>query len=291
MTGPAVATNEGRFAPPAAPSWLTPERRRAVRHGLVLAGVLGLGAAAYIAYISNALDAHAYWSARAPNLYSALPGTPLAYLYSPAFAQAIAPLQWLPEQAFVAGWIAAIAMAMAWLAGPRLLPLALLVAYSDLQSANIHTLMAVAIVVGFRYPAAWAFPLLTKVTPGVGLVWFARRRAWRNLAIALGVTAAVAVVSFIADPGSWFGWLDLLTRSASVPAINLSAFTPLWLRIPIAALICWWGAGRDAKWTVPVAVMLALPVVWPASLALLLAAIPLAKDAERWRPSWRRAFS
>ena len=44
----------------------------------------------------------------------------------------------------------------------------------------------VAIVLGFRWPFTWAFVLLTKVTPGVGLLWFAVRREWRSLAIALG---------------------------------------------------------------------------------------------------------
>jgi hypothetical protein len=285
------------MAAPAARSWsdrgrtlLTPERRRAVRHGLVVAGVVSAILAAWINYFADAIDAHAYWAARAPNLYDALPGTPLAYLYSPAFAQLIAPLQWLPEQVFVAGWLAAIVLMIAWLAGPRLLALAIVLAWSDIQSANLHTFLAVAIVLGFRFPGTWAFVLLTKVTPGIGLLWFVRRGEWRALAIALGVTSAVVAVSFAADPQSWFGWIDLLERSAGAPAISLSGLTPLWLRLPIAAVLVWWGAGRDAKWTVPVAAMLALPVIWPASLAMLVAVIPL-RGSPSLRPSWRAAFA
>ena len=57
----------------------------------------------------------------------------------------------------------------------------------ELYHGNIHLLMAAAIVLGFRYPIGWSFLLLTKVTPGVGLVWFAVRREWRPLIIALGV--------------------------------------------------------------------------------------------------------
>ena len=269
---------------------LTPERRRAVRNALVIAGIVTGIAAAWINYFRDALDAHAYYWARAPFLYDDLPGTPMAYLYSPAFAQAIAPLQWLPESVFVIAWLAAILVGIAWLAGPRLLFLAVVVAWSDIQSANLHTFLAVAIVLGFRHPGAWAFVLLTKITPGIGLLWFVRRREWRSLAVALGVTAAVALVSFIADPQSWFGWIDLLRRSAGAPAVSLSGFTPLWLRLPIAAAIIWWGAGRNAKWTVPVACMLALPVIWPASLAMLLAVIPLRGDL-KLRPSWRSAFA
>jgi hypothetical protein len=218
-------------------------------------------------------------------------GTPLAYLYSPVFAQVIAPFQHLlTEQMFVALWLAAIVLCLAWLAGPRLLWLAVVVAWGDIQSANIHTFMAVAIVLSFRYPAAWAFPLLTKVTPGIGMLWYPVRREWRSLAIAVGATAAIAAVSFIADPQSWFDWIDLLRRSAGSQAISLSALTPLWLRLIVAGVIVVIGARRNAKWTVPIAAMLALPVIWPASLALLVAIIPLA-DKPAWRPSWRQAFA
>ena len=62
----------------------------------------------------------------------------------------------------------------------------------EIAGGNISLLLAVAIVWGFRWPWTWAFVLLTKITPGVGLLWFALRREWRQLAIALGATAAVA---------------------------------------------------------------------------------------------------
>jgi hypothetical protein len=269
---------------------LTPDRRRAVRHGIVVAGVAGTAIAGWISYVANAGDAYAYWAARAPSLYGGWPGSPLAYLYSPAFAQLISPLQRLPENVFVALSLVAILIAVLWLAGPRLLALAVVVAWADITTANILVCLAVAIVLGFRFGGAWAFPLLTKVTPGVGLLWFVRRREWRRLWAALLVTALVVGVSFVADQQSWLGWLDLLRRSSDVPAIQLSAPIPLWLKLIIAAVIVWWGAGRLAKWTVPLAPFLALPIVWPASPALLLAAIPLA-DRSRLRPSWRKALA
>jgi hypothetical protein len=61
-------------------------------------------------------------------------------------------------------------------------------ALMELAGGNIEILIAVAIVVGFRWPAAWSFVLLTKVTPGVGLLWFAVRREWNQLATALVAT-------------------------------------------------------------------------------------------------------
>jgi hypothetical protein len=281
----------GSATPAKEPTILTPIRRRAIRHAMVIAGIVAAIAAAYINYYRDALDAHAYYLARAPHLYDAVVGTDLAYLYSPVFAQIIAPFQHLlTEGAFVALWLIAIVLCLAWLAGPRLLWLAVVVAWGDIQSANIHTFMAVAIVLSFRYPAAWAFPLLTKVTPGIGMLWYPVRREWRSLAIAVGATAAIVAVSFVADPQSWFDWIDLLRRSAGAQAISLSALTPLWLRLIIAAVIVVIGARRKARWTVPIAAMLALPVIWPASLALLVAIIPLA-DKPAWRPSWRQAFA
>jgi hypothetical protein len=271
-------------------SWLTEQRRRAARHGLIIAGVVVAIAAAWTSYFEDALDAHAYWAARAPGLYGLMPGERLAYLYSPAFAQLIAPLQWLPEQVFVVLWLAAIVTLIAWLVGPRLLPFAIVLAWSDIQSANLHTFLAVAIVLSFQIPAAWAFVLLTKVTPGVGLLWFARRREWRALAGAAAATAVIALISFVADPQSWLSWFDLLARSAGGPSLNLSGLTPLWVRLPIVAALIWWGASRNAKWTVAVAAMLALPIIWPASLAMLLA-IPRLLDGGEVRPSWRAAFA
>ena len=85
-----------------------------------------------------------------------------------------------------------------WLAGPfTLLVLFTVPVASEINAGNIQLLLAAAIVLGVPqrgagWAGAWAFVLLTKVTPGVGLLWFALRRRWRALAIALGVTAAIA---------------------------------------------------------------------------------------------------
>ena len=37
---------------------------------------------------------------------------------------------------------------------------------------QLDLLFALVTIVGLRWPAAWALPILTKVTPGVGLIWF-----------------------------------------------------------------------------------------------------------------------
>jgi hypothetical protein len=267
----------------------TPARRRAVRHALVLSGVLAAVIVGIQAYQGRAIDAYAYWSHRSPVVYDSLPGTDGAFLYSPAFAQAVSPLTALPWQVFLFIWLALLLFTMAWLTGPLLLLPAVVLLGIEIEYANVHLLLAAAIVLGFRLPWTWALPLLTKVTPGVGLLWFVRRHEWRALALAVGATVAIAAISVALDPAGWVGWLQLLLRSAEAPTQSFSALVPLLVRLPAAAAIVWWGAGRDAKWTVPLAATLALPVIWPGSLALLLGIIPLARAS--WRPGWRAALA
>jgi hypothetical protein len=106
--------------------------------------------------------------------------------------------------------------------------------------------------------------LLTKVTPGVGVVWFGVRREWRNLAVALGVTAAVAALSFAFAPGAWFEWFGILREGAQMEPGGIPV--PVTVRAPIAALLVVIAARRDWRWLLAVAVMLAMPQVgWSAT--------------------------
>jgi hypothetical protein len=141
----------------------------------------------------------------------------------------------------------------------------------------VHLLMAAAIAIGFRHPWAWSFVLLTKVTPGIGLLWFALRREWRALAIAVGATIGVSAVSIVVAPGLWRGWLEVLVANAAQPS-DLSIPPPLVIRLPVAVLVVAWGALTDRPWTVPVAAMLALPILWPHGLVVALGAVPLVRQ-------------
>ena len=145
-------------------------------------------------------DARCYWQATLANPYLHSDwNDPIAYVYSPAFLQLVSPLTALPWQAFMAAWTAILLAAVRFLTGPRLLAAGLLFPFTAMEVAggNVSLLLAAAIVLGFRWPAAWSIVLLTKITPGIGLLWFAVRREWRSLAIALGATAAIAAVSFV----------------------------------------------------------------------------------------------
>lgn len=223
----------------------------------------------------SAHDAHDYWeAARAADPYARAFawGTPGVYVYSPAFLQLAAPLLQLPWQAFVAVWSALALGALAWMTRPgSLLPL-LVLALPEVWGGNIHLLLAAAMVLGFRYPAAWAFVLLTKVTPGIGVLWFAARREWRKLAVALGATGLVVAISYLAAPDLWPRWLDVLAGNAGSDPVVLGAIpVPLVVRLPVAIGLILWGAPRDQRWTLPVACMLALPAWWIGGLAMLLA--------------------
>ena len=205
-----------------------------------------------------------------------------AYLYAPAFAQAISPLTWLPWPWFAALWTAAIAAAYIWLVGRWAFPLLLLTAAValELYLGQIDVFIAAAVVIGFRYPAIWAFPLLTKVAPGIGLLWFAVRREWRNLAIAITATVAIAAVSAVFAPELWRGWYDLLRRSVLDRQVVEGAYLgiPIWVRLPFAVAIIAWGARTDRHWTVPIGILLAMPILWLNVFTLLLAVVPLREE-------------
>src|SRR4051812_9738143 len=77
----------------------------------------------------DVLGMHTYWATGAGVTYGGSnPYTIGAYLYAPAFAQAIAPLTELPWPIFAALWTAAIAAAYIWLVGRWAFPLLFTVA-------------------------------------------------------------------------------------------------------------------------------------------------------------------
>ena len=243
--------------------------------GLTVAGLMFTGLYLLILVGGQGfLDAHAYWATDLGHLYQgAVVGGRDAYLYSPAFAQLIWPLTQLPFPAFAAVWVLAEGAGLLWLLRP--LPWSwqvpfLLLASPELVSGNIHVFLAVAIVVGFRYPAAWAVVLLTKVTPGIGLLWFAVRREWRSLAIAVAATVAIAAVSFVVAPTLWPDWFGVLQNNTGTGGVSELAI-PIWVRLPPAIVIVVWGALTGRRWTVPVAATLAVPAFYLHTLTMLYA--------------------
>ena len=190
--------------------------------------------------------------------------TAYAFLYSPAAAQAMIPAHAVSFEVFVALLRAAEVVALFALTGP-FLPIVVFWApvTTEINAANINLLIVAVAVWGLRWPALWSFVLLTKVTPGVGIVWFAVRREWRNLGIALGVTGAIAVASFVYAPALWPDWIAFLG------SVDPSDGVPLWARVIAAAALVAWGARTDRPWVVVVAVTIATPRLYFQTPAML----------------------
>jgi hypothetical protein len=259
-------------------------RDRLLRDGYIVLAVVFVGLRLFsIEPWADSVDAYAYWTTRTGDFYTAAEtGRIGAYLYSPAFAQALAPLVILPLAVFTALWTAINFAALWWLLRRWALPSLLFLPIPfEIISGNVHLLYAVAIVAGFRYPASWALMLLTKVTPGIGLLWFLVRREWRSLAMAVGVSAGIAAVSFFLDRSAWEEWIAIL-RSDLAGAGQASFQTPGWYlavpllpRLAVAAVVAVVAALSDRRWLLPVAVAIALPVVWFNAMAVLAAVVPL----------------
>jgi hypothetical protein len=232
------------------------------------------------------VDVRWYWEANPANLY---PHPELlqqnGYNYSPAFELIVGWGRLLPFDVFVAIWRAILLATFVWLAGPFAgivlftVPLA-----SEVNAGNIQILLAAAVVLGLRggaWSATWAFVLLTKVTPGVGLLWLGLRRRWRDLAIAVAVTVAIAGATFLLWPDRWFGWFALMTAGSPppVPPYNLA----FWPRFAVAVVVVAVGAWRGWRWPVVVGATLALPAFYTISPSMLVGVLPFLRQAlGRW---------
>lgn len=274
-------SSAGRWAVPSSTGWLRLRHDRRIYLAATAVALVYLCVRWALLLVSDdplkAVDAYTYWNAPYDDPYAGPRlGLPGAYLYTPAFLQVIAPLRLLPWELFHAVWALIGFGALVYLVGPIGGAIALTVlsfVARDILVGNIHLMLGAAIVIGLRHPAAWAFPALTKVTPGVGMAWFIGRREWRRAGIALGVTALVAGASFAIGPDLWFAWLDRMRGDAQTAGGPYQLVIAL--RTVLAAALVAYAGWRNQAWIVPIAVVLALPVLWPDSLAILLACFPL----------------
>ncbi len=264
--------------------WARIARNRAVRDGFTVVGLLY--AAAYWAqdWGPAGFDAWAYWSVNPADPYAGADVLLGAFRYSPAAATTFGWLAALvPWPVFF--WLLFMASlgALAWMGRAWFVVLlACPWIAMELRIGNIDLLLAAAVVAGLRWPALWAFPLLTKVGPGVGVLWFAFRREWRSLAIALGCTAAIAGVSFLATPGQWSDWVAASLR-VNGNEHEAGAFVPI--RLVAAVLLLAWAAPRNHRWAVPVAAVLGMTWLDPKTATVGLGLVVFVRETlERYRP-------
>lgn len=204
-------------------------------------------------------DAHAYWSATG---YSGIANGTNAFLYTPPVLLAMQPLHLLPWELFRALFMVGQLTALVWMTGP-ILALVLILpghwspVWVDLYFGNVMIFSGALAVAGFRSAYWWSVLPQMKLTPGVALLW----SGWRPIALAAGIVLATVILL----PGLWADWLSVVT--ASTDAHPLAGY--LMPRVAIAAGLVLVGRWRGWRWTVVLAVMLAQPVLWFTSFAIL----------------------
>ena len=249
---------------------------RALWLALIPGGLLFLAMQVYVYWQTDniGLDSHAYWlAAREPETwYTRPPAYRDAFLYSPAFGQALHPLGVLPWPAFQAVWFLGCAAILAWLLAPLGWRRGLILApffVSELLLGNVYLLFGASLVLSLgRFPGAVALPVLTKVAPGVVGVWFVVRREWRKVFWAAGTTAVIVLVSVLAAPEAWSRWVEFLGTSAGDRGFGST------VRLVLALVLVVWAARRGQAWLLAPALILACPVLGGYGPFAVLAAIP-----------------
>ena len=195
------------------------------------------------------------------------------FLYSPPVEAAMGAIRSvIPFDFFTFILRSAEVLVLVAVAGPAVgLVLWIPAVATELNAANINLLIVGAVLIGFRYPWAWAFIALTKITPGIGMLWFAVRREWTALAIATGATLGLALVSGLAAPDQWGRYVAALMVEPD------SSVFLIWWRLPLAAVVVIWGARNDHRWAVLLAVFLSLPRWYFLSPVILVGLFPLVR--------------
>jgi hypothetical protein len=234
------------------------------------------------------VDALCYWLTNPAQPYNR---AEFQFAYSPVAAQLMSPLFWWPFPAFALLLriveVASLVILTGPLAGALIFttPVA-----SEVNAANINLLIAVVMVLGFRWPALWAIPLLTKPTMGIGLVWFLLRGEWRKAAIPIGIAGGLALVSFALNQRVWFEYFTFLTTGTAQDGGWPYPY-PIWARLPISLALVVWGARTNRPWTVALASAFALPRLYYQSPAILIALVPLIPWLGRLVVPWTRRLA
>lgn len=257
---------------------MTPSRQ--IDRGLALAAAWTAAALVgplYLAFYGRlhafGFDSRAYWlTAHRDSLYDSTRVSG-AFHYAPAFAQVVHPLALLPWPVFAIAWAAAETCAFGWLLRPLGwswgIPAFVLLCVPEVVFGNVVGFVSVTttLAVSGRASYAAAFPVLTKITPGVvSLAWLAVRRDLRGVLLAMTTTAAVAAISVALDPGAWRAWISFLMHTHSGWALQG--------RTAIGLALVVWGAAKRHWWTVPFGLVLVTPVLGGFMPAAYLAMLP-----------------
>jgi hypothetical protein len=235
-------------------------------------------------------DALAYWLA-AERLVAGLPVyvqgdaafEPYAYHYTPPLAQVLAPFTLVfSTMAYLIAYRVLNLLALWELAGRRFLWMLALIAFLpvaiELNFENVHLFMALSIVWGLlRWPWLFSIAAIVKLSPGLGLVYLAVQRRWRDVAIASFVGVAVVGVSYVIDPALWAAWFDSVVNRLGVTGNSLLP-VPYVVRAAAGLALTVVGAligARRGELLLVAAITLANPNLSMNGLAVLAAAVPI----------------
>jgi hypothetical protein len=222
-------------------------------------------------------DGAAYYYVATPYDWSDRPAGVAEYRYSPAFLALTAPLRLLPWELFAFVWVAGHIGVLLYLRVPWMLAFPGVI--DDVVRGNINTFLVLAVVLVIRHGASalWATVLLTKVTPGVGMLWHAARREWGHFWLAATVTIAIVAIGSLLNPQMWADWVrSLLIGADDYRTVDVVA--PLAMRIVGGAAIAVVAGMSNRPWLLPIGMLVAVPGFWPSSFALLVASVVLYKD-------------
>ena len=208
---------------------------------------------------------------------------PFAYHYPPPLAQVLAPITVVLPAVWYAMVFRALLLLSVWhLAGRTMLRMLALLAFLplavSLRVENVEIFMALAIVLGLgRWPWLFTLTALLKVSPGLGLVYLALRRRWRDLGVAAVVGGVIVGVSYGLAPQLWPAWIEAITGRADIIGNSLlpvpySIRAALGLAIAIVAGLI---GRRIGELLLVVAVTIANPGLSLQGFAVLVAALPI----------------
>ena len=274
------------------------------RMGLV--GALVIGVIFSVAYVTGQVirpyDLDCYWLATDfGNLYTEDWLDPVyCYVYPPVMAQLLYPFHVLPYAVVTTGWIL-LCFASLWVCLREWTLPAIALGFVAIavpalnSSARVwrpaarerHDADGRRHRPAMRSSPAWspgwfAIPILTKLTAGVGLLWFPFRREWRPFAIGVGITAAVSLISFVVSPAAWIEWIDFtITNYGGTPRVPVIGGFPL--RVVAAVAIVAWGARTNRPWVTAIAGGIALPALYGVSsgVSVALGAYGIWRDGRR----------
>jgi len=228
-----------------------------------------------------------YWRAseRLSDLYPAL-WSEYSYNYAspPTIAQAFSLVRWLPWPVALVTWQLVLWTALWYATRPFTLPV-VVAGYLGLALdipllaapigvvliGNAGMLLTAGAVATVRDPRAVAIPVLTKVGPGIALLWHAPRQWGPGLAVS-GIVLASSVAY---TPSAWPEWIAFVAANVGQSPIGELAI-PFAVRAPVGAAIVLLARRRQTPWLVPIGAGLAIPAdyglswvtVWVGALGL-----------------------